>query len=55
MLMPGKDHQIVIDQQPNTSPNVMKASDIFLLPGDDDMVQQISPKNKSGPQEIFSL
>ena len=53
-MRPIKDQHIVIEQQPDPSPNVTKASDIFLTPGDEDMVQHISPINKSGPQEIFS-
>ena len=54
IMRPIKDQHIVIEQQPDPSPNVTKASDIFLTPGDEDMVQHISPINKSGPQEIFS-
>ena len=37
-LRPSKDHQTVIEQQPDPSPNIKKASDIFLRPRDDDMV-----------------
>ena len=48
MLRPSKDHQIVIEQQPDPSPNATKASENFLTPGDDDMVQHISPINKPG-------
>ena len=32
-----------------------EASDIFLIPGDDDMVQHIIPINKSIPQYIFAV
>ena len=46
MLRPSKDHQKVIDKQHDPSPNVTKASDILLIPGDDDMVQHINPINK---------
>ena len=37
-LRPSKDHQTVIEQQPDPSPNIKKASDIFLRPRDDEMV-----------------
>ena len=47
--------QEVIKQQTAPSPNVTKASDIFLMPGGDDMGQQIIPINKSGPRDMFSL
>ena len=50
---PIKDNHTVINQQPGPSPNLTKASDIFLIPGDEEMVQHIIPINKSGPQEIF--
>ena len=53
MLSPSKYHQTVIKQKHATSPNVKKASDILLLPGDDDMGQYIRPINKSGKQEIL--
>ena len=49
-IRPIKDHQKIINQQP-----VTKESDLLLITGDDEMVQHISPINKSGPQEIFSL
>ena len=49
-LVPINDNQTSIKQQTDLSPNVTKASDIFLIPGDDKMVQHISPINKSGPQ-----
>ena len=45
-MIPIKDSQTVIKQQHYPSPNVTKESDIFLIPGDDDMVQHISPANK---------
>ena len=54
-LRPSKDHHTGIDQQPGPPPNVTKASDILLIPGDDEMVQHIRPTNKSGPQDIFAL
>ena len=54
-LRPSKDHQTVIEQQSDTSPNVTKASDILLIPGYDDMVQHIRLINKSGPQDIFDI
>ena len=53
MLSPSKYHQTVIKQKHATPPNVKKASDILLLPGDDDMGQYIRPINKSGKQEIL--
>ena len=53
--MPSNDNQTVINQQPDPSPNVMKAREIFLITGDDEMVQHIRPINKSGPQEIVAL
>ena len=55
MLRPSKDNHTVIEQQPYSSPNVTKASDIFRITGDVEMVQHIIPKNKSGLQEFFSL
>ena len=55
MLRPIKDHQIVIEQQTDPPPNVSKASDILLISGDADMVQNIISINKSGLQEIFDL
>ena len=54
-MIPSKDNQSVIDQQPDPSPNVMKTSDILLIPGDEEMAQYIIPINKSGPQDIFAL
>ena len=45
----SKDHQTVVEKQPDPETNVTKSSDIFLIPRDDDMVQHISPINKSGP------
>ena len=52
--MPSKDHHTVVDQQPDSATNVTKSSDIWLIPGDDDMVQHIRPINKSGQKDIFS-
>ena len=49
-LVPINDNQTSIKQQTDLSPNVTKASDIFLIPGDDKMVQHIFSINKSGPQ-----
>ena len=54
-LIPIRDHQTFIEQQPDQLPNVTKASDILLIPGYDDMVQHISYINKPVPQEIFAL
>ena len=54
-MRPSKDHQTVIEQQYDPSPNVTKACDILLSPGDDEMVQHIIPINNSGTQDIFSL
>ena len=51
----SKDNRIVIEQQPYPSTNLTKASDIFLTPVNDDMVQHTSPINKSILQEIFTL
>ena len=45
-MRPRKYHHTVIKQQPDTSPNVKKESDIFLIPRDDYMVQHINPINK---------
>ena len=45
-LVPINDNQTSIKQQTDLSPNVTKASDIFLIPGDDKMVQHIFPINK---------
>ena len=42
-------HHTDIKQQPDQSPNLTKENYILLSPGDDDMVQYISPINKSGP------
>ena len=53
--MPSNYHHTVIKQQHGPPPKVKDASDIFLIPGDDEMVQNITPINKSGPQDIFSL
>ena len=53
MLRPSKDHQSVVDQQPYPEKNVTKASDIWLITGDDDMVKCIRLINKSGTQDIF--
>ena len=53
--MPSKYHQQFIEKQPTPSPNIKKASDVLLIPGDDSMGQHISPINKSGPKDVFSL
>ena len=47
MLRTSKYHQIFIEQKIDPSPNSMKASDSLMTTGDDDMVQHISPINKS--------
>ena len=52
---PSKDHQTVFKQKPDSATNVTKASDIWMIPGDDDMIQHIRPLNKSGPQDIVDL
>ena len=52
-MRPIKDHQEVIEQQPDSSPNVTKSRDVLLIPGDDEMVQHIRPINKLGPKDIF--
>ena len=52
---PSKDHQTVIDQQPDPSPNEAKENEKFLIPGNDEMVQHITPISKSGAQELFAL
>ena len=49
-LIPSKNYQTVIEQQPYPSPNATKENDIFLIPGNYDMVQHIIPINKSGLQ-----
>ena len=46
-LRPSKDHHIVANQQPDPATNVTKASDIWMIPGDDEMFQHIIPLNKS--------
>ena len=45
----------MVEQQTDTETNIIKASDIWMIPGDDEMVQHIIPLNKSGPQEIVAL
>ena len=55
MRSPSKDHQTVVDQKPDPATNLTKASGIWMIPGDDEMVQNIRPINKSGPRDIFSL
>ena len=55
MLRPIKDHQTVFEKQPDPAKQLTKSSDIWIIPGDDEMVQHIRPINKSGPQDIFSL
>ena len=52
---PIKYHQTVVEQQPDPATTVTKASDIWLIPGDDDMVQHIRPIKKSGPLDILLL
>ena len=49
-----KDHQTVVDQQPDPETNVTKASENFLIPGDYDMVQHVRILKKSVPQEIVA-
>ena len=48
-----KYYQEVIEKQSDPSPNVTKSNDIFLTPGNDEMVQHSIPINKSGLQEIL--
>ena len=43
----------MVEQQTDTETNVTKANDIWLIPGDDDMVKCIRLINKSGTQDIF--
>ena len=50
-----KDHQTVVDQQPDPETNVTKASDSWLIPEDCEMVQRIRPINKLRLKDIFSL
>ena len=50
---PIKYHQTVVEQQPDPATTVTKASDIWLITGDDDMVKCIRLINKSGTQDIF--
>ena len=54
MMRPSKYHQIVINEQLDSSPNVIKASDIFLTLGVDEIVQQIILINKSVTKDIFA-
>ena len=55
IMRPSKDNRVVIEQQPYPSTNLTKASDIFLTPVNDDMVQHTSPINKSILQDVFTL
>ena len=55
MLSPIKYHHTVIKQQLDTPPNATKSNDIFLIPGNDEIVQHIRPINKSGPQDFLLL
>ena len=52
---PIKYHQTVVKQQPNTAINVTKSSDIWLIPRYYEIVQNIRPLNKPGPQDIVSI
>ena len=49
---PSKYQQILVEQQPDPETNLNKASDIWLIPGYDDMVQHIRPINKKVSQDI---
>ena len=51
-LRPRKYQQILVEKQPDPETNLNKASDIWLIPGYDDMVQHIIPINKKVPQDI---
>ena len=53
--IPIKDQKKVIDQQPDPSPSVMKASWIFPMPGESGMSQYIIPIPKQVPQDILIL
>ena len=53
MLSPSKDYQPVVKQQPDPATNVAKASYVWLINRDKDMVQHIRPINISVSQEIF--
>ena len=55
MLSPSKDHHTVIKQEPDPSPNLMKKSNILLIPGYDDIVEHIIPINKLGQNKVFDL
>ena len=52
-LRPSKDYQIVVEKKADPETNVTASSDIWLIPGDDEMVQHIILINKPGPQYIF--
>ena len=54
-LEPIYNYQTVIEQQPDPSPNVTKENVNFLVPGNDEMVQHISPINKSGLHKILDI
>ena len=54
-LRPSKDHQTFIEQQPDPSPNEKKDNNIFLIPGNYQRVQHITPINKSGIHEMFLM
>ena len=45
----------MVEQQPDPAKNATKASDICLIPGDDDIVQHMRPLSKPGPQEIVAI
>ena len=49
MRRPSKYHQTVVKHQPDPTTNVTKASEILMVPGDDEMVLHIIPIKKSVP------
>ena len=53
-LRPIKDHKTVLEQQPDPSPNATKVNEIFMISGDNEMVQHIIPINKLELKDIFS-
>ena len=53
-LRPSKGYQTGIDQQLDPSPNATKENNILMIPENYEMVQHISPINKSVLQDIFA-
>ena len=54
-MSPRKYQHTVIEKRSAPSQTVIKASGIFLIPGESDMDQHIRPITKTGQHDIFSL